>query len=62
MFSPPKCLKLNRFICYVLGHVRENRVLNQNFQGVNIGQDVNCDRGRGASSIQDRLRRMDSSS
>lgn len=44
-------------------HVRENLVLNLNFQGINIGQDVNReDRGRGASTIQDRIRRMIGSS
>lgn len=62
MFSAPKCLVLTRFICYVLGHVRENLVLNLNFQGVNIGQDVNRDLGRGASTSQDRIRRMNGSS
>lgn len=60
MFSAPKCLVLNRFICYVLGRVRENLVLK--FQGVNIGRDVNHDRGRGASSTKDRIRRMNGSS
>lgn len=55
MFSAPTYLVLNRFICYVYGHIRENLVLNLKFQGVNIGQDVNRDRDWGASTSQDRM-------